>query len=322
MTLSQLRLEASLRLQKDQRGFSKLVLINVVITAGISLLLMLVSWLSQYIAPEGGLSNMGTQTMLATLRTLLQLASIMIVPFWDAGLIFCSLQLLRGKSSTPATLLEGFHRWGPLASSLLIRGLIYFLSCMACSFASSLLLSFLPIPPTILDELIAFTEAPTLPLTGGVRSFFIVFFVVFCINLCILLVPKLYLHRQIVYRIMDDEPCTGAQAVLHSGILMKGNRRKLFLLDLSFWWFYLLELCISLFSMGNLLLAELGIVIPISAEATIWVFPVISLLARVVLYWFAKPKLAVTYALFYQQVFDQSLSEPEPPQTKRKPWKY
>ena len=70
MTLSQLRLEASLRLQKDQRGFSKLVLINVVITAGSSLLLMLVSWLSQYIAPEGGLSNMGTQTMLATLRTL------------------------------------------------------------------------------------------------------------------------------------------------------------------------------------------------------------------------------------------------------------
>jgi hypothetical protein len=74
--------------------------------------------------------------------------------------------------------------------------------------------------------------------------------------------------------------------------------------------------------MGNLLLAELGIVIPISAEATIWVFPVISLLARVVLYWFAKPKLAVTYALFYQQVFDQSLRKPEPPQTKRKPWKY
>ena len=322
MNLSQIRQEASQRLNENKNNFSKLVLINAAVTAGVSLLLMLVSWLSQYIAPEGGLSNMGVQTMIATVQTLLQMVSIMIVPFWDAGLIFCALRLVRKQSNTPATLLEGFRRWGPIASSLLIRGLIYFFTLMACSFASSLLLSLMPMPPTVLDELTAFMEAPALPLTNGVQTLMIIYLVIFCIGLCILLFPKLYLHRQIAYRIMDDESCAGMQAVLHSSMLMKGRRRKLALLDLSFWWFYLLELCISLLPMGNLLLPELGIALPMSPEVSALVFTVISLAARLILYYFAKPKLAVSYALFYQQLSEQSLNEPAPPKPKRKPWRY
>ena len=318
MNLSQIRQEADLRLREDGGSFSRLVLIHTAVTAGVSVLLMLVTWLSQYIAPEGGLSNMDTQTLLSTGQTLLQLLSLIAIPFWDAGLIYCALRLVRGTSSTTGTLAEGFRRWGGIASSLGIRGLIYFITAMACSFASSMLISVLPLPSSVIEELTAFMEAPTLPLSSGVRTFLVVYFITYLASLSVLLIPKLYLHRQVMYRIMDDTPCSGFEAVLHSRVLMKGHRRKLLLLDLNFWWFYLLELGISFLSMSDLIFPELTKAIPYAD----WIFPIAALLAQLALYWLAKPKLAVSYALFYQCVSDHSLKEPEPPQPKRMPWKY
>jgi uncharacterized membrane protein len=322
MNLSQIRREADQHLRENGNYFPKLVLIHTIVTAGASLLLMLINWLSQYIAPDGGLSNMGTQDLLSTCQILLQLISMLAVPFWDAGLIYCALRLIQGQRSTSVHLAEGFRRWGPIASSLLIRGLIYYLVCSACLFGSSLILSALPLPSSIISELSAFIEAPNLPLSGSVRIFMVTFAVIYLINLCVLLVPRLYLHRQVVYRIMDTEPCNGLQAVLHSRILMKGHRRKLLLLDLSFWWFYALDLGISMLSMSNLILEELGIVLPIESESAAWLFPIIALLARIGLYFFAQPKLSVSYGLFYQQAYEDSLKEPEPPAPKKMPWKY
>lgn len=322
MNLSQIRRDAARLLREDRVRYAKLVLINGAVTAGISLLLMLVSWFLQYIAPDGGLSNIGTHAMISTIRTLLQLISMLIVPFWDAGMVFCSLRLVHRKHNVVQNLTEGFHRWSSIAVSLLIRGLIYFFVFMGSYLVSSILLSSLPFPPSVIEELTAFTENPSLTLTGGVRIVLIVYLIIFLISLCTMLIPKLYLHRQVIYQIVDDESCGGVQAVVNSRTLMNGNRKKLFLLDMSYWWFYLLELVISVMAAGHLIAAELGIALPISTEAAAWLFPITALLARLVLYWLAKPKLNISYALFYQRVYDNSLKEPEPPQPPRMPWKY
>lgn len=322
MNLAHIRQDASRRLSEDGDGFAKLVLIHSAVTAGASLLLMLVNWLSQYMAPEGGLSNMDTQSLLSTGQILLQMIAMIAVPFWDAGLIYCSMQLIQGKRSSADGLTEGFRRWSPIASSLGIRALIYFMVSTACSFAASLFLSALPLPTSIINDVTAFMEAPALPLSSGVRLFLVAYFLIYSIGLCVLLIPRVYLHRQVVYRIMDNAPCAGLQAVLHSRILMKGHRRKLLLLDLSFWWFYLLELCITVISLGGLLFQDLGIPLPIGPEVAAWVFPIVAFLARLALRYFAKPKLVISYALFYQGVLDESLKEPEPPKPQKMPWKY
>lgn len=322
MNLSHIRQEAASRLQEDGGGFRKLVLIHTAVTAGVSLLLMLVSWSTQYIAPEGGLSNMGTQDLLSTCQILLQLICMIAIPFWDAGLIYCALGLTRNIHTGADGLTEGFRRWSPIASSLGIRGVIYFAVSTVCSFASSLLLSYLPLPQSIIQELTEFAEAPVFPLSSGVQMVMIVYILVYCINLCVLLIPRLYLHRQVVYRIMDDRSCGGLQAVLHSRMLMKGQRLKLLRMDLSFWWFYLLELVISGISVAHLLLPELGIQLPMSDELAAWVFPIAALLGQLGLYYLAKPKLVVSYALFYQSVLEESQKEPEPPKPKRMPWSY
>ena len=45
----------------------------------------------------------------------------------------------------------------------------------------------------------------------------------------------------------------------------------------------------------------------------------IALLAQLVLYRFAKPKLAITYALFYQKVYEDSTKAPAAPQVQQFP---
>lgn len=313
MNISQIRHEASVRLKENKIDFSKLVLYHTAITAAVSLLLMLVSWVSQHIAPEGGLSNMGTQNLLATGQTLIQLANMVAVPFWNAGLIFSALQLLDGHHYSLRTLTEGFKRFGAIASSMLIRGVIYFFVTTGSFLITSLLVSLLPLPASLADELTAFVQSPTLPMSGNVKFFYIACMAIWSVSFMVLLIPKLYLHRLVEYRIMDKDPCGGMQAILHSRYLMKGKRRKLLLLDLGFWWFYLLEFGISMLSMGSVILPEL----PIGSELASWLFPIAALLLQLVLYYLAKPKLAITYAVFYQHTLAESVTQPQTPESEK-----
>ena len=322
MGILQIRKEAAERLQKDGNSFRRLVLIHTGITAGVSVLLMLVTWLSQSIAPEGGLQHMDTQTLLTTAQTILRLAAIIAVPFWDAGLIYCALRMIRNRDNRFSTLTEGFSRWSPITGSLFFRGIIYFVTAMACSTATSILLSLLPLPPSVYQELTAFAEQPSLPLDGSVLFLGVIYLVIYAAGLCVLLLPTVYLHRLVLHRIMDDEPCGGLQAVIHSRLMMRGQRWKLVRLDLSFWWFYLLELLISCISMGDLILTELGVTLPVSADVAAWVFPLAGLVCQVALYALAKPGISLSYALFYQSAFDAAAHTPKPTAPKRMPWKY
>lgn len=325
MNLSQIRRDAAQRLRENRHDFSKLVLIHTSITAGVSLLLTLITWLSQYIAPEGGLSNMGTQTLLATGQTLLRLASIIIIPFWDAGLIFCALEKIQGRTHSPGMLTEGFHRFIPISISLIVRGISYFFLTVGSFMISSIFTSMLPLPPSVLEELSAFIEAPAFPMSENVQFFYQLCMVIWMGVFLILLIPKLFLHRLTAYRIMDDSSCNGLQAVLHSRLLMKGKRKKLLLLDLSFWWFYLLELVIMILSMGYLILTQFGITLPMNATIASWLFPIAALLLQLALYYYAKPKLIVTYAVFYRHVLEDNPKAPEqqkPQIPQRFPWNY
>lgn len=310
MNLSQIRQEANERLQQDQGNFSQLVFIHTAVTAVASLLLMLLSWLSSSIAPGGGLSNMDAQNLLATSQTMLQFAIGILTPIWEAGLIFCALRLTQNQEYANRDLTAGFRRWGPILSSLILRALIYCGIFMACYFASSILLSFIPMPSSVLTDLEAFIAAPSSPLSNNLYYLMGVFGLIFAITLCCVLVPRLYLHRLVEYRIMDCDSCGGLQGIFQSRMLMKGHRKELFFLDLSFWWFYLLETAILILSISYLFLPGLGM----SLEVATWVFTMISLLAQLALYRFAKPKLAITYAVFYQKIFEESTKQPDIPQ--------
>lgn len=323
MSFSQLRREASDQLKENRKDFSKVVLIHSAVTAGISFVVILFTWLTQHTGSDHGISSVDQQILLTTVQVMLQLISTVALPFWNAGLILCALRTVRGERNTALTLTEGFRRWSVIASALLIQGVNYFALSMLSSLASSTFLSTIPLPPAFQEAILDYAEAPVYPPPDNIMIFLNIYMAVNLVSLLILLIPRLYLHRLVPYKIMDsDEPCNGLQAVMYSRILMKGNRRKLLILDLSFGWFYLLEFAISAVAIGDLLMAALGISLPIGQEITGLLFPIAALLLRLLLHWWAKPKLMITYTLFYKTVLDESSKEPVPPQPKRRPWKY
>lgn len=323
MTLAQIRREAADHLKKNKKDFSKLVLIHSAIVAGISLLLILTGWLTQHAEFGSGIGSVENQILLNTIHIMLQFVAMIAIPFWGAGLSFCALRTLQGKDNSLLALTEGFRCWSSIGSSLLIQGLNYSFLSILSSFAASAFLSTIPLPPSFQETFLAYAEEPVFPPPDNILIFLNAYIVIYFIGLLILLIPRLYLHRLAPYKIMDgNEVCNGLQAVLYSRILMKGKRRQLFLLDLRFWWFYLLELCICAISIGDVILATLGVALPVGSDITFWLFPIVALLLRLVLHYCAKPKLEITYAVFFRSILDESFTAPEPPKPKRMPWKY
>lgn len=310
MNLSQIRQEADEHLQQSDGHFSHLVFIHSAIAAGASMLTLLISWLATSISPGGGLSNMDAQNMLSTIHTLFRLAITVATPMWQASLIFCTLRFIRDKECAGGDLKEGFRRWGPILSSLILRSIIYFGIILVSYFISCLIISFMPIPNRVYMEFNAFIAAPTSHMSAELLYLLGLSTLVFIVTLCCLLIPKLYFHRLVEYRIMDNCRYGGLAAILHSRILMKGHRKELFLLDLSFWWFYLLEAGVVILSVAYMFIPNLNMNVQVAAFAS----TAVALLAQLILYRFARPKLMITYALYYQQVCEAGTKETAAPQ--------
>ena len=315
MNLSQIRHEADEHLQQSDGHFSRLVFIHSAIAAGASLVSLLISWFATSISPGGGLSNMDTQNMLSTVHTLFRLAITVATPMWQASLIFCALRFIQNKECSGSDLAEGFRRWGPILSSLILRSVIYFGIILVSYFITCLIISFMPIPGRVYLEFSALLTAATPQMSAEILYFLGLCALVFFVTLCCLLIPKLYFHRLVEYRIVDTCHYSGLAAILHSRILMKGHRKELFFLDLSFWWFYLLEAGVVILSVAYMFIPNLNMNIQVAAFAS----TAVALLLQLVLYRFAKPKLMITYALYYQQLCEASAKETAPSQDQSFP---
>ena len=292
--ISEIRSTAAQKLRNEDSGFHKFVWLHSAAPIAVSGLLVVLTLLSNRIAPEGGLSNMETHTMITTTLTLLQLAASVAVLFWDAGLNHLTLAFLRGRPIGVASLTKGFSKIGPILGSWIFRWSSYLLRMMVAGTLSSILMMLVPIPTSMYQEFSEFAASPALPLPDSVLIVMGIYLVTYLMVLAVILMPVVYRHRLTTYCIMDDQPTGGLRAVMQSSLLMRGNRRKLLKLDLRFWWFYLGEAGVLALSMGSLYISDIA--------AGSWLFPLLALIFQLGLYLIAKPKMALCYGLFYEQI--------------------
>ena len=130
---------------------------------------------------------------------------------------------------------------------------------------------------------------------------------------CLLLIPAIwaisYRFRLVDY-LLIDQPQLGAMAAMRtSNQKMKGNVKQLFKVDFSFWWYYLLRaLSMSLVYL-DLVLAIVGIELPLSSLAQFVLVIVLYLGSDFALNYFFLNRVEATYALFYDLLNPQ-----QPPQ--------
>lgn len=305
----QLREDAGRQLSKAREP-QKIVLIYTGILLGVSAFSTVAQYLlGSGISQTGGLRNLGLRSMLSTVSNILPIAQYIILLCLGLGFAAAALRIARGQFASPMTLKAGFERFWPLAKCTLLQSLILLAVGFGSFYLAMAIYMFSPfsegfftiITPLLADESILSTgipvldEATSLALMDQMLPMFIIFGILFLA----LAIPVTYRYRLVNYLIID-RPGIGAFAALRtSNSLMKGNKRRFFRLDLGFWWYYVLLSLASVVCYGDLVLAMLGISLPMSSTVSYFLFYALFLAADFGIYWFNLNRVEVTYALAY-----------------------
>lgn len=284
----------------------RIILIHTGITLLLSLLLLLADYLlDQEISKTGGISGMGTRSVLTTVQALLLVLQLVLLPFWQLGYTYYTLRVARGEKADLQDLKEGFRRFGPiLRLKLLTFGMMIALT-FASSYAASFLFMMTPWSVPILEEMepmiteglsyMEMTEVLMTRLQDFVIPLMILFFLCFAAGGVFL-----FLKYRLAELWLMDHPDKGAFAALRgSRLCMRGSKKSMLRIDLSFWWFYALELLIFLLGFGDQILEAVGLEMTIDAFGVYLIFFCLSLWAQLMLYWWKKNEVCVTYAHAY-----------------------
>lgn len=285
----------------------RLALIHTGIVAAAGVLISLLSYLLDMgIGNTGGLSGMGTRAILETAQAFLQTAYSVLTPFWALGFVAAAISLCRRREATPHTLTKGLRRFGPVVRMILLELVIYFAVIMVAGQIGSLLFSFTPWF-TRLEEMVGsldvadadYLEAVYAMMEGADGGVFLIMLLFVLAPMIALAVPIAYRLRFAQYLVMDDPKCGAFAAVIGSFHMTKGNCMSLLKIDLRYWWFYGLELLVSVLSMGDLLLPLFGIPLNMGIETASTLFYLLALGCQLALYAWKKPQVFTTYALLY-----------------------
>ena len=298
---------------KQATNPGRVILIHTGAMLLLSLLLTVADFLlNQQISATGGLGGMGLRSILTTVRSVLRLAQLIILPFWQMGYIYYTLNVARGQKAGLPDLLEGFRRWAPiLRLKVLMLGMGILLGFL-CTQATSILFMFTPWAAPVMTKIEALMASGNVTeemlaesILAMSQDIMIPVLVIF--GLCFL-AGFLYLFFR--FRLAElwlmANPDGGAFAALrNSSKLMRGNYKAMFKIDLHFWWFYLLELLVTVLCYGDTILHAFGIQMTADAFGSYMAFFVLYIWAQMSLYWWKRNEVAVTYAHAYLELCPQ-----------------
>lgn len=298
-----LKKKASNRLQSGNDP-KKVVLVYAGIVALSSLVVTVVQdLLDSQISQTGGIQNIGTRSMLTTADTVLTIAQLLLVMCLTLGYTGSMLRIARGQYASPNSLKAGGERIWVLLRTRLLQMLIM----TAAAFALCFLVVNVCLLTPLSNRVIAVTGTVSAEelLSNGLAliALYSAMLPIILIYL-VALVPLLW-YFSCTYRMVDylliDRPQLGAFGVLReSRRMMQGNMKMMLRVDLSFWWYYLLQALVSVLVYLNMVLAPFAIGLP--PEVLYWGTVVLYLAADFALRYFFSNKVAVTYALFYDSL--------------------
>lgn len=296
----------------------------ILIHSGITLAAVLLMAVIQYVitwqidANGGGLTGLPLRSVLDTARTVVSIAYGILMPFWSVGIFYAGLRLARGKAAYPRVLLEGFRRRGPVLRLILMQALIYGIISVVTMYGAWIIYGMTPDGQAFANALMklitteTFTDyyqlieaIPTEVIEQVTWGYLPVFGVVWLL----LIAPAAYRMRLAPYVLMDKDRTGAWKAIRTSGKLTRRNCGHLLLLDLSYWWYYLLPVVLLLPAYANVLLPLVGLSLPVDPAVLYLGGQVIYVVLTLIFECFAKPKVQTTYALAYDVLLENYYRE-------------
>lgn len=298
-----LKKKASNRLQSGDDP-KKVVLVYAGIVALSSLVVTVVQdLLDSQISQTGGIQNIGTRSMLTTADTVLTIAQLLLVMCLTLGYTGSMLRIARGQYASPNSLKAGGERIWVLLRTRLLQMLIMTAAAFALCFLVVNVCLLTPLSNRVIAVMGTVSAEELLSNGLALMALYSAMLPIILIYL-VALVPLLW-YFSCTYRMVDylliDRPQLGAFGVLReSRRMMQGNMKMMLRVDLSFWWYYLLQALVSVLIYLNMVLALFAIGLP--PEVLYWGTVVLYLAADFALRYFFSNKVAVTYALFYDSL--------------------
>ena len=310
MNISVLHRQAAERLRAANYCPRRWVLIHTAVSLGASLVVALLSLLlSQMVANTGGLSGIGTRSMLQTIQASLELAVMVALPFWNISLIRASLEWVRGRDATPDTFFAGFRRFGPVLRVKILTLALFMGVTILVSNVGTVLFMLTPYAEPLMKSMEPLIQdtgyfSPDLLLTdeamAQIGSAAVPLLVFFGVLLAAVAIPVWYRVRFADYVVMEGD--RARVSMLTSFHITKRKCLSVFKLDLSFWWFYLLQALSVALCYGDSILALLGVALPISAELAYVLFYALGAGCQTLLLWKYQAHISATYALAYESL--------------------
>lgn len=304
----------------------QLALCYTAVALALSALLTLANYcIDQGIGSTGGLSGMGTRTLLLTVQSVLSFLGMFLLPFWQIGFVHTGLAMARRQVADPSTLAEGFRRFWPVLRLQLLKLALLMIAMMLCTQVSSIVLSIVALPRSMIEAM----ESMPLDSTGelildeamleaAMPSDALVI-LVFGALMAAVVIFLFYKFRLAEYVLMEDAPKGALAALGRSHRLTKGNRMALLRLDLSLWWYYGLHVLAALVCFGDQLLALVGVDLGISSDALFFLCYGVYIVIELILAWFAGSYVQTTYSCAYN-VLKQEFEADPTPKRRRFPW--
>lgn len=306
----------------------KLFAIHIAVIAGASLLVNLLSFLlEQGIVGATGLDGIGTRALLQTFQTILSAVYSVAQPFWQIALFFVALQVFRGQTARTDSLTVGFrHLWSVL-KLLLLKLLLVMVFSLAVGVVCSTVITILSYTPLAKDMLAFIENLPATAMTDPYQLMedpeimdtlmraILPIMPFAAVGTLLGLLPLLYRVRLLDFALADHPEDGPWSALRTSWRLTKGNWKALLRLDLSFWWFYLLDLLLL-----ALYYADLYLPLQISPTAAFWLCCGAHAVGQIILYSLANPLVQTTYAAAYDDLYTQMQEEEAQKQTAQTPF--
>ena len=301
LNIFEIKQEAIRRLERNSNA-TRLIALHSGIPAIISLALTLISYLlSRQIEGTGGLGGMGLRSTLEAVQQFLQLGSTAFSVFWAMGIVQITLCWAQGREAGPSDLLAGFRHWGVVLRAALLKGCLFLGGAILAGQISSIVFSMTPWfegADVMIEQIL--TDPNYIPPEGELMSVALRYMPFLIGALAIFLIPLFYRLRMMDYVIMTHPEAGAAFALRMSRVLMRRNCFKLLRLDLSFWWFYLLEVVTALVFYGDLVVQLAGIDLGVSGDLLLFVCCAAGLALQFGLYVWRQGRVVTTYALFYE----------------------
>ena len=294
----------------------KLMLVYTGVTTVVMVLVTVLNYvLTEQIAGTGGLGGLGTRAMLETVMQVLQTAFNFALPFWTMGYLSCALKIVRGQEFDLKDLLTGFKNFAPVIRLYFLYWVQFFILAFCCFYPSVLVFMITPLADPV-NEILAQMPQDSLELVlddatmAAITEAILPMFVIYGVMFLALAAPRFYNYRMAFYALLDD-PRAGARVALgRSTMMMRGRKLDVLKLDLSFWWFYLLEVLTMALCYGEMILGWMGIQLPMDGEFAYYLFYGLYLAAQLGLYVWAKNGVECTYAAGYDAL-RREMEEPQ-----------